>query len=533
MPKSALMSPWWTDRNQFAERAPSALGAAELQQLATATYMLGRYQESVDAWDRAHSLLLDQGDAAGACRCLFWLMLAIGEDDVSGTSRIGGQLARVQRLVEEFSLGELEQSYLLCYDCIGKFVSGRFEECVDTWARIAETGRAHADNDIWAFGAQGHGRTLIRMGLVREGAAVLDELFVSVGSGALSPMMAGWVYCSCLEACHEGFDLPRAIEWTRSATGWANEQGDLETYTGVCLLYRSRIRRMQGSWDDALQDIDRACVKLSKERIHFELGDAHYQRGEVLRLRGNHAGAAESYRVASHHGHDPQPGLALLRLAQGKNLAAGSALRRALGETSDRCRRAELLPARAEVALAEGDVGAAEVACAELEELAESYASRLLRAEGLVLRGRILLAEGDPRTALEPLRTAARLWHDLEAPLAAARTRVHVAAACAALGDADGAEMERAAAREVFEAMGARDDLAALGAVGQGRTPLSEREIEVVRKVAAGLSNRAVATQMQISEKTVASHLSHIFTKLNVPNRAAVTAYYYEQLANR
>lgn len=167
------------------------------------------------------------------------------------------------------------------------------------------------------------------------------------------------------------------------------------------------------------------------------------------------------------------------------------------------------------------------------EELAESYASRLLRAEALVLRGRILLAAGDPRTALEPLRTAARLWHDLETPLAAARTRVHVAAACAALGDADGAEMERAAAREVFEAMGAKDDLAALGTVGPGRTPLSEREIEVVRKVAAGLSNRAVATQLQISEKTVASHLSHIFTKLNVPNRAAVTAYYYEQLADR
>lgn len=527
------MSRWRSDRDQLAERDPDELGAAELQQLATATYMLGRYQESVDAWDRAHLLLLNQGDAAGACRCLFWVMLAIGEDDVSGAPRIGGQLVRIQRLVEEFSLGQLEQAYLQCYDCIDKFVSGRFAESVDPWARIAETGRSHSDNDIWAFGAQGHGRTLIRMGRVREGAAVLDELFVSIGSSALSPMMIGWVYCSCLEACHEGFDLPRAVGWTRSATAWANGQNDLETYTGVCLLYRSRIRRMLGSWDDALQDIDRACVKLSKERIHFELGDAHYQRGEILRLRGDHAGTEESYRLASHYGHDPQPGLALLRLAQGKNLAAGAALRRALDETADRCRRAELLPARAEVALAEGDAGTAAVACSELEELAESFDSRLLQAEALVLRGRIHLTEGDPRTALEPLRTAARLWHDLETPFAAARTRVQLAAACAALGDADGAEMDRAAAREVFEAMGAKDDLAALGCDRQKRTPLSEREIEVVRKVAAGLSNRAVATQLHISEKTVASHLSHIFTKLNVPNRAAVTAYYYEQLADQ
>jgi DNA-binding CsgD family transcriptional regulator len=525
------MTQWRQDHERLVQWDPSELGAGELQQLAAAAYMLGRYQESVDAWDRAHTLLLEQGDAAGACRCLFWLLLAIGEDDVSGAPRMGGHLARIHRLVEGFSLGELEQAYLQCYDCIDKFMSGRYDGSVDAWARIADIGRTHADDDIWAFGAQGHGRTLIRMGRVREGNAVLDELFVSIGLGAVSPMMTGWVYCSCLEACHEGFDVPRAIEWTRSAKRWAGEQGALETYTGVCLLHRSRIRRMLGSWDDALHDIDRACRKLSEGRIHFALGDAHYQRGEVLRLRGDHAGAEDGYRIASQHGHDPQPGLALLRLAQGKNLAAGSALRRALDETTDLCRRAGLLPARAEVALAEADVGAAELACGELEGLAETFDSRLLRAEALVLRGRIALAEGDPRTALEPLRRAARLWHDLESPLAGARTRVHLAAACEALGDTDGAEMERTSAREVFGAMGAQDDLAALRTDRQPRTPLSEREVEVVRKVAAGLSNRAVATQLHISEKTVASHLSHIFTKLDVPNRAAVTAYYYEELA--
>lgn len=525
------MTQWRPDWERRVQRDPSELGADELRQLATAAYMLGRYQESVAAWDRAHALLVDQNDAAGACRCLFWLLLAIGEDDVSGAPRMGGHLARLQRLVEEFSLGELEQSYLECYDCIGKFMSGKYDESVDAWASIADIGRVHADPDIWAFGAQGHGRTLIRMGRVREGTAILDELFVSIGSGAVSPMMTGWVYCSCLEACHEGFDVPRAIEWTRSANRWADEQGDLETYTGVCLLHRSRIRRMLGSWDDALQDVDRACVQLSEGRIHFSLGDAHYQRGEILRLRGDHAGAEESYRLASQHGNDPQPGLALLRLAQGKNLAAGSALRRALDETADPCRRARLLPARAEVALAEADADAAAAACAELENLAETFDSRLLRAEALVLRGRIALAEADPRTALEPLRKAARLWHDLESPLAGARTRVHMAAACAALGDADGAEMERTSAREVFEAIGAKDDLAGLRGDRQDRTLLSEREIEVVRKVAAGLSNRAVARQLHISEKTVASHLSHIFTKLDVANRGAVTAYYYQELA--
>lgn len=525
------MSRWRSDWNRLIEADPELLGVAELEDLATAAFMLGRYGESVEYWDRAHSRHVDEGDAASACRSLFWLMLAIGEDDVGSASRIGGQLARIERLVEEHGLGELERSYLQCYAAIDAFMSGQLEEGIALWAGIAETGRAHADPDVWVFGAQGYARSLLRLARAREGAALLDEIFVSMTSGVLSPMMTGWVYCSCLAGCYEAFDLPRAIEWTRSATDWADGQQDLQTYTGVCLLFRARVRRLLGSLTEALEDVERACSQLERGRIHHALGEAHYERAEILRLQGDHVGAEEGYRAASRFGQDPQPGLALLRVAQGKALAASSALRRALDEAPDATRRAELLPAYGEVALAHADVDAAEGACQELDSLAEIYHSALLRAEALYLRGRLQLARDDPRAALEPLRGALRLRLELQTPMAAARARVHLAAACLALGDSDGAELERAAAREVFEAAGCQEELAALRAADAVRTPLSEREVEVVYKVAAGLSNRAVARQLNISEKTVASHLGHIFTKLGVTNRAGVTAYYYEELA--
>ena len=525
------MTAWRTDWNELAERDPAGLDATELQRLATAAFLLGRYQESVAAWDRAHSLLLDDGDAAGACRCLFWLLLAIGEDDVKAAARMGGELARIQRLVDEHALADLERSYLACYAAIDKFMSGEYSGGIELWRQVSDIGRTHGDGDIWAFGAQGLGRSLICAGRVGEGSALLDELFVAITAGELSPMMTGWVYCSCLLGCHEAFDMARAVEWTTSANSWADSQPDLETYTGVCLVHRSRIRRMQGLWKEALQDIDAAVAQLSDRRKHWELGEAHYNRGELLRAQGDREGADASYRLASQHGHDPQPGLALLRLAQGKTAAARSALRRALDETSDIKRRAELLPAMAEVALLEADLGTAESVCAELEQLTETFSSLLLSAESRFARGRIRLAEGDARAALDPLRNAHRLWQELEMPIAEARARVHLANACDALGDTDGAELERHSAREVFERFGAVDELAVSGVRGRPQTPLTERESEVVRKVAAGLSNRAVSTQLHISEKTVASHLSHIFTKLDVGNRAGVTAYYYEHLA--
>jgi DNA-binding CsgD family transcriptional regulator len=521
---------WKSDWDELSDQELEVLGVDELRRLAAAAYMVGRNRESVDAWYRAHTRLLEAGDPEGACRSLFWLLLAIGEDDVSMAPQMGGHLARIRRLVEEHHLGELEQSYLWCYAAIDTFMSGDHEAGLDLWSQISQVGRAYSDPDIWAFGTQGQGRSLICVGRVREGTALLDELLVAIESEELSPAMAGWAYCSCMIGCGEAFDLRRAISWTRSAMAWADGQSDLEAYTGVCLLNRSRVRRMAGAWDDALDDVERACSKLSEDRIHYELGDAYYQRGELMRLRGDHPEADESYGLASRYGHDPQPGMALLRLAQGKAEAARAALTRALGETAAITRRGDLLPAFAEVLLTVGDLTAADVVCHELDELADKLDSSQLRAEALGVRGRIDLARDEPRTALTSLRAAHRLWHDLEAPFASARLRVHLAAACAALGDTESAELERTSARETFAEIGARDELAALGTGDKASTPLTEREIDVVRKVAAGLSNRAVAKQLHISEKTVASHLSHIFTKLDVGNRAAVTAYYYEQL---
>lgn len=524
------MNRWRSSWDRLAGADPDRLDEAEVRELATAAFMLGRYRESVELWDRAHRMLLEQGDPAGACRSLFWLMLAVGEDDVSGVSRIGGELARIERVIEDNGLGDLEQAYLRCYAAIDLFVAGVLDKGLAAWAGIAATGRAHDDADVWVFGAQGQARTLMRLGRVREGTALLDEIFLTVASGALTPMMAGWVYCSCLAGCYEGFDLGRAAEWTRSASDWVDQQEGLQTFTGVCLLFRARVHRRQGEWDEATVEIEQACEQLSRGRVHHALGEAHYERAELLRLRGDRDAAEADYRMASRFGFDPQPGLAMLRLGEGRTATAGAALRRALDEATDATRRAELLPSLAEAALADGNATTAEQVCRELEELAAATGSQQLSADALLLRGRLHLAADDARAALDPLRGALRLWIDLEASLDEARTRSEIAAACEALGDADTAALERAWAHQLMQDVGA-SGWQSPAPDGDG-SPLTEREVEVVREVAAGLSNRAVARQLHITEKTVASHLSHIFTKLGVSNRAGVTAYYYERLVD-
>lgn len=523
---TALSSGGWEAQFQSlaAAEQDAELGAPELQQLATAAFMVGRYAESQDAWERAHLRLLEDGDAAQACRCLYWLTHAMGEDDVAGMARIGGWLARMERLIEEEQLGAHERAYVQCLLGPEEFGAGRYAESLPLWREIAEVARANADPDIWAFGAQGLGRTFIKLGRVDEGVALFDEVLVALTSGEVSPMMVGTAFCSCVEGCHDAFDLDRARAWTDAVTRWRDDQPDLEAFTGSCLLYRSKILQMQGAWSEAMDAVDEACRKLSEPRVHWELGAAHYQRAELFRLRQELSKAEECYLQASTFGQDPQPGLALLRLSQGRAASALAALERALGETADVPRRVALLAARSEVAVACDDHPSAMADCTELAGLAEDFSSALLRATAGLARGRCLLTAGHPREALQSLRQAHETWGRLEVPYEVARTRVLIAAACEALGDLEGAQLEHTAARETFERLGTREDAGTTDRV----SPLTHREVEIVQQVAAGRTNRGIAKELHISEKTVASHLSHIFVKLDLTNRAAVTAYYYE-----
>ena len=380
---------------------------------------------------------------------------------------------------------------------------------------------------------------MIRLGHTDEGLRLLDEAMVAVEAGEISPVVVGDVYCSVISGCLEVWDLRRARQWTAEMTQWCERHSDLVIYNGQCLVRRAQILQLHGAWSDAIDAAQRACERCLHGPDRAATGAAWYRRAELHRLRGESVGAEAAYREASRCGHKSQPGLAQLRLSQGQIDVAAAAIRLAVEEAVERRTRSVLLPAHVEIMLATNDIHAARIAADELVNIAAGLNAPMLHAVAAQARGAVLLADGDAKAALAKLRHAWMAWQEIEAPYEGARVRVLIALACRECGDADGAAMEFDAARWVFQQLGAVSDLARVDRLSNAAAPtaagtLSAREVQVLRLVAAGKSNRAIATELFISERTVERHVSNIFIKLDVSSRAAATAYAYEhQLVER
>jgi len=508
----------------------AGVGAEHLVYLAQAALLLGKEVEGADTLARAHQEFLEKGQIQPAVRCAFWLgFTALTNHE---NAKAGGWLSRANRLLE----GEsdcVERGYLLLPNGYLAVHGGDPARAYAIFLEAAAVGKRFADKDLMAIALQGQGRALIRQGEVANGLTLLDEAMISVMAGEVSALTAGGVYCSVLEACGEVYDLRRADEWTSALKRWCESQPDLVPYRGHCLVRRAEVLQWRGAWRYAFEEARRACEWLSEPPGKSALGAAYYQLGEIERLRGNLSEAERAYERASQLRPNLGPGLARLRLVQKHVDAAMALVARMAEEVQEPAARATVLDAYVEIALAANSLAAARQASGELSALVSQRGVPLLDALALRSAGAVLLAEGDARGALPHLRQSWNLWCELPAPYEASRVRCLIAQACSKLGDEDNAALELSAARETFEQLGAAADLANVRSMlsklkSQNGGPLTEREIEVLRLVASGMTNRGIAARLNISEKTVARHLSNIFTKLDLASRTAATAYAYD-----
>jgi tetratricopeptide (TPR) repeat protein len=325
----------WLDAYESLSLANRAvpLRADDLELLATSASMLGRDQEYLDVLERAHHAYLDAGDALRAARCAFWVgtHLAI-RGEMGGAA---GWLGRARRLVDMEQRECVERGYLLVPRMMGLEEAGDYAAAYAAAVEAARIGEHFGDRDLLALALHEQGRVLARQGNVAAGLELLDEVMVSVIAGELSPIVTGLIYCSVIEGCQQVYELRRAAEWTAALTRWCEAQPDMVSFTGRCLVHRAEIMQLHGAWPQALEEARRAGQRFAQVKNPVSAGEASYRRGEIHRLRGELEPAEEAYREASRCGWEPQPGLALLRLAQGDDHAAAAAIRRVVGETTE------------------------------------------------------------------------------------------------------------------------------------------------------------------------------------------------------
>jgi DNA-binding NarL/FixJ family response regulator len=544
--RDAYASRAWADAYEklAAADARAPLDVPDLELLAVAAYLVGHDELTDELWTRAHTAWLRAHDARRAARCAFWL---INDLIVRGEiARAGGWLARAQRLLDDAGHECAECGLLLVMAARLDAIRGSVRTASVAASRALEIGDRFGDAEVQAFGRLCVAQVRVGMGEGASAVPLFDEVMVAATVGDVSPIGVCILYCAVLDSCRQLFDVERSREWTAAFSRWCGTQPDLVPFRGQCLVHRAEIMRLSGAWPQAAEEAERACDLLSRlagagatvapgdvPQAKYPAGTAYYELAELARVRGDFARAEEAYRQASQFGQSPEPGLALLRLAQGRHSAAERSIRRVLGQPLPRWRRPDALAACVDIMLAARDTAAARTAAEELATLAEETRAPMLRASSAFATGSVLLAEGDAAAALTALRAAWAGWQELEAPYEAARARVLMGLACRALGDDDAAELELDAARRVLQRLGAAPELARLDdlereAERTGARGLTPRELQVIGLIAAGRTNHAIAQTLSISDRTVDRHVSNIFTKLDLSSRSAATAYAYE-----
>lgn len=516
---------WATAFDVLAELSKTTGASADdAYALGQAAWWLGRMDVSVDAHQRAHQEFVASGRTDAAVMTAVHLSYAhANKGDFAMAAAWHARAARLAHKIPDSPAA----GYLGIVECGAAYHSGDLEGCLARAQVVTRIGEDHTDPTLVAWGLHWQGLALIRQGHIDRGWTLVDEAMLDITLRQMEPLWAGFLHCNTIRLCDELGDPGRGWRWVEVTERWLEKGLTGPLYSGICRMFKASILRERGSWPEAEREARRVCDELATLHISSE-SRAYYELGEIRRLGGDFAGAQAFFLHAQEMGFDPQPGLARLRLAQGALDAASGQIRRAVDLAADRLARARLLPDFVVIALARGDAEPARSAADELDGIARVYRSPGLMASAVWVRATVLLAQRDPVAALATFREAARLSTDLGSPYRVALARRGAGEALRALGDEDGARIELEAARAIFDRLGAGPDADQTASLlGRRARPagLSDREIEVLRHVASGRSNKEIAAALAISEHTVARHMSNIFAKLSVSSRAAAVAY--------
>ena len=436
------------------------LAAEDVESLADAAWWTGRLDEGIELRERAVAAYVDAGQPRRAA--LLAVILAMNHDLRGAPSVSSGWVARAERLLVDEPEG-VEHGHLALVRGIQALDLGEIETARDSLARARELGERFGDRSLQTTALVFDGAIRVHTGDVEGGLAILDEATTAATSGELDPLHTGIVYCVTIDSCQALGDCGRASEWTDAANRWCDRL-DVTGFPGACRVHRAEILRLRGEWPQAEEQAIQACEELHDYNRPVTAA-GFYEIAEIRRRKGDFAAAEEAYRKADELGRDPQPGLALLRLAQGKVDGAAAAVRRSLAnEHLDPLARAKRLPALLEIALAAGEIRRAREAAEELEGIVDHYrveGRRTPAFEGAVqlARGRIRLAEHDWEGAAAALRAARDTWNRVSAPYETAQARMLLGLAYRGEGDEDGAKEELTIARATFERLGAVLDL--------------------------------------------------------------------------
>lgn len=519
----------WADATELFLRADAeaGLGIGDLELLVWAAGISARDRLMLAALERVYAHHAANEDHEQCARAAFWSGLRnmlIGEVGLGA-----GWLQRAARHAEHTAPDCVQRGYLLLPQIHMQRGKGAYEAAIDIADRAIAIGESGGDPDLIAMAGSIKGSILFRLGRIDEGYVPIDEAMLLANSERLSPVVTGVVYCEIVASCCRVLEMVRAREWTAILTDWCRRNPQAKAFNGVCQVHRAEVLQLEGNWSEAFAEAERAGHGLSGTTERTAMATAAYRRGEILRLRGEFEKSDAEYRLAGEIGVDPQPGLALLRLAQGRREEAIAAIRRALETAGDMPQKTALLPAAIEIFIAFGDLDEAERLCGEMSDIAERFGTDILARVADQGYGSLALARGEFGDALAALTRARRYWSDFGAPYLVARLRIDIARGCAALGDAEGAERELDAAWKILRELGASPDLARIGEIrggsmAAGANDLTERERQVLSLVAAGGTNREIAKELSISPKTVNRHVENIFDKLGVSSRAAAVA---------